>query len=314
MGKKKILVSAPYFQPVVEEYRPRFEERNLEVIIPPVKERLNEEELLQWIPGICGVISGDDCFTNQVFEAANDLRVISKWGTGIDSIDLVSAKKHGVVICNTPGAFTQPVADTVLGYVLCFARGLPFMDVSVKSGRWEKFSGFALEEKTLGIIGVGNIGKAVVRRAHAFDMKVVGYDIAKIPDEFLLETGLKMVGLEELLWQSDFVSLNCDLNSTSYHMLNESAFAKMKKSSYIVNTSRGAVVKETDLVRALSDGRIAGAALDVFEQEPLPSQSPLRKMSNCLLAPHNSNSSQQVWKRIHENTFRQLLAVLDSCL
>jgi len=124
----KILVSAPYFQPVIEDYRDTFEKYDMELLVPDVNERMSEEELLPIIEDVDGVISGDDRFTRRVLEKARKLKVISKWGTGIDSIDAESAKRLGIFVCNTPGAFTRPVSDTVLGYILCFARKLPWMD------------------------------------------------------------------------------------------------------------------------------------------------------------------------------------------
>ena len=310
----KVLVSAPYMQPVIDQYRDLLAslDGQVEVVLPPVNERLSEEELLNWIGDIDGVISGDDAFTEKVMRAAPKLKVISKWGTGIDSIDQDAARRLGIAVCNTKDAFTQGVADTVLGYMLCFARQLPWMDQDIRRGLWEKRSGFALREATLGVIGVGNVGRAVIRRAVAFGMRVLGHDVAPIGDYFVTETGLKVVAKEDLLAQSDFVSLNCDLNATSYHLVGQPELARMKPTTYLINTARGPLVDENALVRALVQGQIAGAALDVFEVEPLPSDSPLRKLGNCLLAPHNANSSPEAYRRVHENTIHNLLEQLQS--
>ena len=305
----KVLVSAPYMQPVIEQYQDLLESRDgrVEVVMPPVSERLSEEELLEWIGDIDGVICGDDAFTERVMRAAPKLKVISKWGTGVDSIDREAASRLGIAVCNTPDAFTFPVADSVLGYMLCFARKLPGMDRDIRCGQWEKPQGFALREATLGVIGLGNVGRAVVRRAVAFGMRVLGTDIAPIPDTFVAETSLQVVGKEELLAQSDFVSINCDLNPTSYHLIGKAELARMKSTAYLINTARGPLLDEKELVRALAQGEIAGAALDVFEVEPLPDDSELRSLDNCMLAPHNSNSSPEAYNRVHENTIRNLL-------
>ena len=308
----KILVTAPYMQPVIEQYREMVEQLGgpVELIMPPVRERLSEEELLDWITDVDGAICGDDAFTERVMQAAPKLKVISKWGTGVDSIDKEAARRLGISVCNTPDAFTHPVADTVLGYMLCFARQLPWMDSDMRSGRWTKRPGFALKESTLGVIGVGNVGRAVVRRAVAFGMRVLGSDILPIPDDFVTETGLKMMSKEDVLAQSDFVSLNCDLNSSSYHLIGQAELALMKPTAYLINSARGPLVDEQALASALKSGEISGAALGVFEVEPLPSDSELRKFDNCMLAPHNSNSSPEAYRRVHENTIRNLLAVL----
>lgn len=305
--KWKVLVSAPYMQSEIDRFRKFFNEHGIKIIVPPVKERLSEEELLHWIGDIDGVIAGDDSFTEKVLMAAPRLKVLSKWGTGIDSFDLEACRKLGIAVCNTPNAFSEPVADSVLAYVLCFARCTPWMDRQMKLGRWEKLPGRSLRECTLGVIGVGNVGKAVVRRAIGFGLNVLGNDIIEVLPGFLAETGITMVSLEKLLQEADFVSLNCDLNQTSRHLMNDAAFDIMKPNACLINTARGPLVDENALISALHQGKIAGAGLDVFEVEPLPHNSPLLKMDNVLLAPHNSNSSSVAWERVHLSTLQNLL-------
>lgn len=305
--KYKILISAPYFQPVWQEYRDFFDKNNLEVVVPKVEERLNEGALLEIISDIDGVICGDDAFTEKVLEAAKKLKVISKWGTGIDSINLETCKRLRILVKNTPNAFTQPVADSVLAYILVFARNIPFMTEAMRQGVWKKIPGVALNERTLGIIGLGNIGKAVAKRAAAFGMKIIGNDIKEVDDGFIKETGVVLAEKEELYRTADFISLNCDLNPSSRHLINKSALSKMKNTAFIINTARGGIIKEDDLLSALKHGQIAGAGLDVFENEPLPKDCPLLKMNNVLLAPHNSNSSPKAWQNVHKNTINNLL-------
>lgn len=303
-----VLLSAPYMIPFVERFRPVFERYGVELIVPLVNERLSEEEILEFAGRFDGAICGDDRYTAAVMERCLPrLKVISKWGTGIDSIDRAAAARLGIQVRNTPNAFTLPVADSVMGYILSFARNVPWMDREMKAGVWEKIPGRSLSECTLGVIGVGNIGKAVLRRARAFGMKLLGNDIVSIAPDFLIENGVVMTSLEDLLRQADFVSLNCDLNPTSFHLINERTLACMKESAVLINTARGPIVDEPALVEALQAGKIAGAALDVFEVEPLPADSPLRGMDNVLLAPHNSNSSPAAWERVHWNTIRNLL-------
>ena len=298
--------------PVLDEYRDVLKQHDIMPIIAEVNERLSEEELLPLISDIDGVICGDDRFTERVLQAAPKLRVISKWGTGIDSIDQVAADKRGIMVCNTPGAFTDPVADTVMGYILAFARQFPWLDRDIRAGKWQKRMGISLHEQTLGIVGVGEVGKAVITRAIAFGMTVLGNDIEPISKSFLESTGLKVVSLDELLTQSDYVSLNCTLNPTSNHLISDGQLDRMKNTAYLINTCRGTVVDEEALGRALVAEKIAGAGLDVFEDEPLPKDSPLRTMDNCLLAPHNANSSPAAWRKVHENTINNLIKGLQS--
>jgi D-3-phosphoglycerate dehydrogenase len=239
------------------------------------------------------------------------LKVLSKWGTGIDSIDQEACRRLGIAVCNSPNAFSEPVADSVLGYMLNFARRLPWMDRVMRKGQWTKMPSIALRECTLGVIGVGNVGKAVVRRATAFGMRVLGNDLVDMPFDFLTETRIDMVSKEELLQQADFVSLNCTLNPTSFHLISENEFVLMKHNAVIINTARGPIIDEPALIRALQSEQIAGAALDVFETEPLPAESPLLEMDNVMLSPHNSNSSPEAWERVHQNTVQNLLDVLE---
>src|SRR6185369_10568612 len=306
--KNTILFTAPYMIPFVDRFQPIFKKYDLELIVPDVQERMEEDDLLKYAGQFDGTICGDDRYTERVIQAcAPRLKVISKWGTGIDSIDAECCSRYQIKVGRTANAFTTPVSDTVLGYILAFARRQPWMDKEMKSGKWEKLPGRSLSECTLGVIGIGNIGKAVTRRARAFGMKVYGTDIIDIDHVFVTETGIQITNLEYLLSISDFISVNCDLNPTSYHLINHDTLALVKPSAVLINTARGPIVEEKALIEALQSKRLAGAALDVFEYEPLPLESPLLKMDNVLLAPHNSNSSFVAWERVHWNTIKNLL-------
>jgi len=307
-----VLFSAPYMIPFLDRFRPLLEGYGLELIVPDVHERLSEDEILAFAGKFDGTICGDDHYTPAVLAAcAPRLKIISKWGTGIDSIDRQAAAQLGIRIGNTLNAFTLPVADTVLGYMLAFARRHPWMDRAVKAGIWDKQPGVSLSECTLGVVGLGTIGKAVVRRARAFGMTILGNDIIEIDHVFLKENGVEMTSLEYLLGRADFVSLNCDLNPTSHHLMNAHTLACMRPSAVLINTARGPIVDEPALIAALQAGQLAGASLDVYEHEPLPANSPLVKMDNVMLAPHNANSSPAAWERVHYNTIKNLLEGLE---
>ncbi len=306
MSQYKIIISAPYMQPIVDRFRGLFQEEGCQIVVPTVNERMTEPELLKIITDADGIICGDDRLTRKVLFAAKKLKVISKWGTGIDSIDRDAAAEFGIRVCNTPNAFTLPVSDSVFAIMLAFARRIPWQNQQMKSGEWIKQPGVSLSECTLGILGVGNIGKAVARRAAIFGMTILGTDPLEMPEDFIHQTGIRMVNRDELLRLSDFVSLNSDLNATSIHLMSDKQFSMMKPTSVLINTARGPLVDEPALVRALKAGRIAGAALDVFEVEPLPQDSPLLKMDNVLLSAHNTNSSPAAWERVHQNTLKNL--------
>ncbi|HLP44240.1 MAG TPA: phosphoglycerate dehydrogenase [Candidatus Nanoarchaeia archaeon] len=300
--KYKALISAPYFQPIAEQFRDQFEKEGIEMVIPKVNERLSEEELLAVIGDIDAMLCGDDRVTRRVMENAPKLKVLSKWGTGIDSLDQIAAKEFNILIKNTVNAFTIPVADSVLGYILCFARDIINLDREMRRGIWSKKMTFTLEERTLGIVGLGNVGKAIKKRAEAFGMKVIACDIKPVAPD--------LVALEQLLKESDFVSLNTDLNPTSRQLMNKERLSMMKPTAFLINASRGPVVVEKDLIEALQNKVIAGAALDVFEDEPLPKNSPLRTMENVILSPHNTNSGPKAWNFVHQNTVNNLIAGL----
>jgi D-3-phosphoglycerate dehydrogenase len=305
---KTVLVSAPYMLPELDRFRPVFESYDIKLIIPEVNERLSEEQILIHAGKFDGTICGDDRYTRRVIEAcAPRLKVISKWGTGIDSIDQTAAREFGIMIGNTPNAFTVPVSESVIGYMLAFARQIPWLDNAMKAGDWEKINGKTLSECTLGVIGVGHVGKAVLRRARAFGMHLLGNDIVEMPPDFLLEYGVQMTSLEDLMTRADFISINCTLNPTSYHLINADSLRFCQPTAVLINTARGPIVDQKALVDALQEGRLSGAALDVFEEEPLPLNSPLLSMDQVLLAPHNTNSSPRFWERVHWNTIKNLL-------
>jgi len=303
-----VLLSAPYMLPFVERFRPVFQHYGLDLLIPQVKERMEEEQILAYAGKFDGTICGDDRYSAEVIKKCLPrLKVISKWGTGIDSINKEFAESVGVMVKNTPNAFTLPVSDSVMAYILAFARKQPWMDKAMKKGVWEKISGRSLSECALAVIGVGNIGKAVLRRAKGFGMHLLGNDIQPIAPDFILENYVEMLPFEQALAQADFISLNCDLNPTSYHIINAHSLAFVKTSAILINTARGQLVDESALITALEEERLGGAALDVFEVEPLPVDSPLREMENVMLAPHNSNSSPSAWERVHWSSIHNLL-------
>ncbi|MFN2112526.1 MAG: phosphoglycerate dehydrogenase [Anaerolineales bacterium] len=303
-----VLFSAPYMIPFVDRFQPVFDRYGIRLIVPKVEERLEEDEILAYAGDFDGVICGDDRFSRRVIEACLPrLKVISKWGTGVDSIDREACEDHGILLGNTPNAFTDAVSDSVLGYMLAFARQQVWMDQEMKEGVWKKIPGRSLSECTLGVIGIGNIGRAVIQKLEPFGMRILGNDIREIERDFLEDYQVEMLPLEELLPEADFLSVNCDLNPTSRHLIDERVFSLMKPGVVLINTARGPIVKESALVSALERNQIAGAALDVYEYEPLPPDSRLRDFPQVLLAPHNANSSPRAWERVHWNTIRNLL-------
>jgi len=300
--KYRILVCASYMQRDMDSLLPIFQKRGIEVDALS----LSEEELAHKIGNYDGIICSNTLLNASILNKAKRLKVIVKWGTGTDNIDKDYAKKLGILVYSSPNAFTNPVADTVMAFILAFARGTVFLDRIIRNGSWEKPLYFSLSERTLGIIGFGNIGRAVAKRANSFGMKILANDIVNIPKKITSLYNVQMVNKSEILSRADFISLNCDLNETNHHMLTRKEFELMKDTVVIINTARGRLVKEGDLIYAIENNLIAGAGLDVFKDEPLPRESPLRNFENVLLSPHNANSSPMCKKAVHLNSINKL--------
>ncbi len=307
----KVLISAPYLQPDIERFRNELLLKEIEYTVPKVHERLEENELLAIIEDYHGIICGDDRITQKVIDTAKNLKVIVKWGTGIDSISKDYAQNNNIPVFNTPNAFTEPVSDSTMALILSFARQIIPSDSLMKHGGWEKPQGFCLCEKTLGIIGVGNVGSAVARKAKGFGIRILGNDIREIPKETTTSLGIEMVQFNELLKESDIISINCDLNKTSHHLISHKQFQIMEPDAIIINTARGPIINEIDLIRALQNNKIAGAGMDVFEDEPLPIDSPLRSMDKCILSSHSTNGSRFFWEKVHRNSLNRLYEGLE---
>ena len=299
MAKYKVLVTAPPILPNVEGCRATCLKAGISLLTPDMQvvESLNQEELIRNLQDIDAILCGDDELNFKALKSANKLKVISKWGTGIDSIDTDSAKKLDIKVFRVKDIFGPPLSDTVLSYMLLFSRRILEKDSVVRERKWQKVPSFTLAERTLGIIGLGHAGKELARKAYALGMKVFFTDIVDINLEGYEKEYIN-TDLKKLLSSSDFVSLHCDLNKTSHHLINKEQFELMKKDSIIINTARGSIINEEELINALDKNIIGGAALDVFETEPLPDNSKLRNFENVFLSPHNSNASPETFKKV----------------
>lgn len=309
--KWRVLISCPHLQSTIDHYQDFFAKHDVEIELPNVTQQLKESEMLEIIDRFDGAIVGDDEITAKVLEKGRKLKTVVKWGVGLDAVDLKAAQRLGIHISNTPNAFGNEVADVVMGYIILLARQLHKIDQYVRKGKWTQIRGISLTSKTLGVIGLGNIGKAVVKRAKVCGMSVIGHDVFPVSNSFSRESGLCFVDFDELLRVSDFIALCCNLTSSNYHMLSHREFDIMKRGVYIINVSRGALIEEAALVKALENDKVAGAALDVFEQEPLPADSPLRLFDKCIFGAHNSSNTQEAIMRVNELAIQNLLDNLE---
>jgi D-3-phosphoglycerate dehydrogenase len=311
MSGETVLVSCVQLQRNLDRYGHLFEERGIALLVPPVVQQLREEELLTIVGEIDGMIAGDDQVTRAVLDRATRLRVISKWGIGTDAIDLTAATRLGIRVTNTPGVFGDEVADVVIGYMVMLARSLHHIDRGVRNEKWPKPEGVSLAGRTLGVIGLGDIGRAVCRRALIMGMIVLGVDVSAEARELAHELGVSVTDLDTTFASADVISLNCPLTAATRHMISGDRLRRMKAGAWIINTARGGLVDEEALWTALEDGQIGGAALDVFEVEPLPAASPLRVSDRVILGSHNSSNSTEAVIRTSDLAIANLFAGLD---
>ena len=292
----------------LEAHRGPLDDLGWEIVTPSVPgQHLEGQALVDALRGCIGVVAGDDRFTAEVQTALPDLRVISKWGIGIDGIDLESAAELGIVVRNTPGMFDEEVGDVTMEYITMLTRQLALIDRGIRSGGWPKPPGRSLAGLTVGIIGLGGIGRAVARRAAVAGMRTIGSDPSSASQNAAIELGVDVVPLPTLLEQSDVVSVNCPLNASTRHLLDEDAFSRLRPGSFVVNTGRGPVVKTDALVAALRSGHLGGAAVDVLEIEPTPADSPLRDFDNVVFGSHNASNTLEASARTHDIAIAHLI-------
>jgi D-3-phosphoglycerate dehydrogenase len=258
--------------------------------------------------GVDVLISGTEPVTARVLGAAPALKLIAKHGVGFENIDLDAAKARGVPVVIAGGAIADSVADMALALLLACARQVPQGDRAVRGGAWPRMVGVELRGKTLGVIGLGQIGREVAKRARAFGMEIVAFDV--FPNEaFAREHGVRYLSLRDLLGASDFVSLHAPVTDDSRYLINEVTLMLMKPSAYIINTARGELVDEAALAEALRNGQIAGAASDVFIHEP-PGDSPLLRLDNFIAAPHSAGQTGDGLRKLGEVTVDNVLRVM----
>lgn len=270
---------------------------------------LKATELATLVTDVVGAILGLDDVTADVLSQAKHLRVISRHGVGVDNVDLEAATCRGIVVTNTPGHNSVAVAELTLALVLALARRIPYHDRLVKQGDWARVSGMELAEHSLGIIGIGRIGKEVAKRAAGFGMRILYHDPVPPPQEFLVRVQASDRSLKDLLAESDVVSLHCPLRDDTRNLIDRTALRRIKSSAFLINTARGGLVDEQALYEALTEGALAGAACDVFSHEP-PTHSPLLALDNFIATPHIGSATLQTTLRMGLMASENALAVL----
>jgi phosphoglycerate dehydrogenase-like enzyme len=287
----KVLIAPATLHDIEAPYLQLFHDAGFEPVFPGRLAQLTEDELLPALNGMAASLAGSEPYTRRVLDTNPGLRVIARAGVGYDAVDLAAATEHGVAVTIAPGTNHDAVAEQTLAMILAVAKGLVAHDRAVKAGGWPRRPSLPLRGRVLGIAGLGRIGKAVAVRAAAFGMRVLAFE--PYPDAaFVARQQVTLVPFERLLAEADYLTLHLPLTPESQYLINRRTLALMKPTAYLVNTARGGLVNEADLLEALQAGRLAGAALDVFEQEP-PGDSPLFALDNVLLLPHTAGVDLQ---------------------
>ena len=287
----KVLIAPMTLTKVQGPFRQTLLDAGFELVLSSVDHQMDEAELQAALGDVDASLAGSEPYTPNVIAAHPRLRVIARVGVGYDAVDVPSATAHGVAVTTTPGTNHDSVAEHTFALLLGLSRELVPQHLGVKAGGWPRRSTLPLRGATLGIAGLGRIGKAVALRGEVFGMKLLAYD--PYPDHaFAAAHGVTLMPFERLLAESDFLSLHLPVTAETRHLINWRTLKQMKPTAFLVNTARGALVNEADLLGALRDGRLAGAGLDVFEQEP-PGKSPLFELENVLLTPHGAGTDRK---------------------
>ena len=280
-----------------------------EVIYNTTGRPLSSDELIELIPGCEGFIAGVDAVDRPVLDAADRLKVIARYGVGVDNVDLEAAREKGVIVTNTPGANSASVADLTLGLILSLVRPIHASSAATKAGEWPRLQGLSLEGKVVGLVGFGAVGRQVARRLAGFDCTVLAYD--PMPDELAAQaTGVQLRPLADVIQEADFVSLHCPLTAETREMVNSGFLGQMKIGAYLINTARGELVDETALYDALRSEQLRGAALDVFIQQPPDEDNPLLALPQVIATPHIASHTDGAANAMGWTALHDCLAVL----
>lgn len=304
----KVLITPRSFEHIKDKFLELLKDAEIEVVMNPYGRVIKEDEMVELVKDMDGIIVGIDPITKRVIYNASKLKVISKYGVGVDNIDLESAKERNIVVTNTPNANSNAVAELTVGLIISVLRNIPLSDRRVREKKWDRFIGYELYGKTLGVIGTGSIGKRVIKLLRGFDLNILCYD--KFPDyEWAEKENLKYVNFDELLKRSDIITIHIPLTEETRHLISERELSLMKKTAIIINTSRGGIINERDLYKFLKEGKIYGAGLDVLEDEP-PQNSPLIELDNVVITSHIGAHTQESIENMAFIAIDNLISVL----
>lgn len=310
----KLLITCGHLVRHIRDHMKELKNSGLEwQALNPKNQQFNSQEILEILPGNNFIIAGDDEINQKAIKVASNkgLKAIVKWGIGVDNIDLKAAREFNIPVFNTPNVFGYDVAEQAMSYILSLSRSTHIIDYEVRNGNWHKVEGSSLYGKKLGLIGFGSIGQEIAKRGKAFGMEVFYCDPYFRKESFLDNPFLK-VEFEKICEISDFIVLACSLNKNNIHLINKDSISMMLKKPYIINVSRGPLINEKDLIQALKEKKLRGVGLDVFEKEPLPIDSDLIKIRNCILGSHNSSNTVEAVKRVNNMTIKMVIDMISN--
>ena len=304
-----VLVTPTSYGKTEPELRSELEQAVAKVTYNNTGKPLTSVQVKALLPGVDGYIAGLDVIDDDALDAADQLRVIARYGAGVDRIDVDAAEAKGIVVANTPGANTVSVAELAVGLILALARDIPFANQATKAGDWPRLRGLSLEGKTVGLLGFGAIGKQTARRLAGFDCQLIAHD--PLPDqEFATAHNVQFVSFDEVAARADFLSLHLPALPQTRGLIDEAFLAKMKPGACLVNTARGELIVEADLLTALTSSHLRGAALDAFETEPPCADNPLLALPQVIVTPHTGAHTDGATSRMGWGALRACLAVL----
>lgn len=306
----KVAITCGHLQRDIDLFRNQLEAHGLEILLPEVPgQELAGQELIAAMAGVDGVIAGDDQFSADVLAALPQLRIISKWGIGLDGVDQPAAAAAGIKVTNTPGMFGNEVAEQALGYLISLVRGIAEVDRSVREGGWPKPVGRSLGALSACVLGLGNIGQSLVEKLLALGLTVSGVDPAPSAAPWCAERSVTHGLLADVVTDVDVLIVTCPLNEHTRGLVDAGIIGSMKPGAWLVNVGRGPVVKLDAVADALESGHLAGAGLDVYEEEPLGDHR-VKTLPNVILGSHNASNTHEACQRTHQASIDNLVAGL----
>lgn len=306
----KVLVTATNYSKYCQAGKKILENAGCEILENPHGRPYTFDELKEIVEDIDGVVVGVDDWNEDVFKLAPKLKGMARFGVGVDNIDLNAAKEHGIIVCNSPGINSSAVAEQAVALLLSLIRNIPEMNSAVRKGEWPRPMFHELKSRTIGFLGFGAIARNVAQRLAGFGPEMIAYD--KYPNQEAADKlGVRLVSQEEVLKESDIISIHLPATDETKHLINKETIQQMKDGVYIVNTARGSIVNEADMAEALESGKAAGFGTDVFEHEPIDLSGPLFKYDNYIATPHVSAETFENCETTSVVTARALLAVFE---